>query len=264
MSTYAWPASIRMIKDGMSISFPDWPDVSANGASIREAMLLATEALSEAVAARIHAGAAVPEPSDLGFRQIPIAINVETAARLDGYLQGRQIRTFRQTNEVLEAYRNRRAAFLTEYRASVEPIERTIERADASSRDFASIGIRFCYILNAGGLVIIPAIMEILPDAKIDGSLLLWPAGSFGLGILLAAVTNYLAYISTLKASEAWSHECNARAKECSAAYYPPENQETNQGEIAAERASFEKRSAAHSSMQILEIARLWVPSLPS
>ena len=238
MSTYAWPASITMIKDRVFLSFPDWQDVSVDRASIQEAMLVATDALSEAVATRIHAGATIPEPSDLGPRQIPIAINVETAAYLDSYLEERKIRNFRQRNEVLEFYRNRRTAFLAEYRASIDPVERMIERMDAAARDFASIGIRFCYILNAGGLVVIPAIMEILPDAKIEGSLLLWPAGSFGLGVLLAAVTNYLAYISTTKASEAWSYESNARAKECSASYYPPENQATHQGEIEAERAS--------------------------
>ena len=87
MNTYAWPASVTMIRNKVVLTFSDWPDVSASGASIQEAMLLALEALSEAVATRIHAGAAIPEPSDLGPRQIPIAINVETSARLDGYLQ---------------------------------------------------------------------------------------------------------------------------------------------------------------------------------
>ena len=241
MNTYSWPASVTKVDDEFILTFSDWPDLAVSGASVQEVILLATDRLSSAVLAQIRTGTAIPQPSDLGPRQIPIAIDAETAVHLDNYLEERQIRIFRQNNEVLEFYRNRRAAFLAEHRASIDPIERMIERIDAAARDFASIGIRFCYILNAGGLVVIPAIMEILPDAKIEGSLLLWPAGSFGLGVLLAAVTNYLAYISTTKASEAWSYESNARAKECSAAYYPPENQATHQGEIEAERARFEK-----------------------
>ena len=239
MNTYSWPASIAIVDGEFILTFSDWPDIAVSGTSVQELILSATDKLSSAVLAQIRAGGAIPQPSDLGPRQTPIAIDAETAAHLDSYLEERQIRIFRQNNEVLEFYRNRRAAFLAEHRASIDPIERLIERMDAAARDFASIGIRFCYILNAGGLVVIPAIMEILPDAKIEGSLLLWPAGSFGLGVLLAAVTNYLAYISTTKASEAWSYESNARAKECSAAYYPPENQATHQGEIEAERASF-------------------------
>lgn len=242
MVTYSWPASVAIVDGAVSLTFSDWPDLAASGASHQEAILFATEMLSSAVLAQIRADAEIPQPSDLSPDQIRIAINAETAAQLDIYLERRQIRIFRQNNELLEFYRHRRTAFLADFRASIDPIERMIERLDAAARDFASIGTRFCYILNAGGLVVIPAIMEFLPAADIERSLLLWPAGSFGFGILLAATTNYFAYISTFKASEAWSHESNARAKECSANYYPPENREIHQSEIEVERGSFKTK----------------------
>ena len=242
MNTYAWPAQITMTRNAVIVTFPDWPDVSASGANAQEAELRATDALSAALLTRMRARADIPTQSDLGPRQTLIAIDAEAAARLDGYLKEHQARRLREMREIQEAYHNRRTAFLTDFRASVDPIERIIERADAGAKEYAAIGVRFCYILNAGGLVVIPAIMEILPDTAIDRSEFLWPAGAFAFGIVLAAITNYLAYISTIKAGESWSHESNARAKECSGSYYPPENQVEHQSEINDERGNHQRK----------------------
>ena len=242
MNNYSWPASVTMTRDAVVLTFPDWPDLSESGASVQEAMLRATETLSKAALTRIHARATIPKPSDLGPRQIPIAIDAETSAQLDGYLEERQVQLFRETKEWQQAFHNRRAAFLTEFRASIDPIERIIERVDAGATEFAAMGVRFCYILNAGGLVAVPAIMEIMPDAPVDRTALLWPTGAFVVGVLLAAVTNYFAYRSMFMAGEGWSHERNARAKETSGIYYPPENQATHEGEIAEDRGNLERK----------------------
>ena len=242
MNTYAWPASVTKIKDEVVRTFPDWPDVSASGTNIHEAMLRATDALSMAVLTRIGAGAVVPQQSDLGPRQIQVAISADAAARLDGYLEDRQLRGYQHANEMLQAYYQRRAAFLTEYHASIDPVERVIERLDSSAREFATVGIRFSYILNAGGLVVIPAIMELLPTTEVDREELLWPAGSFAIGVILAALTNYSAYLSVTKASEAWSHESNAREKVCSGSYYTPDDQATHQSDIVVEREDHDRK----------------------
>ena len=240
MNTYAWPASVTTTRNEIVLTFPDWPDLSESGASIQEAIIHATDALSAAVSTRIETRAPIPIPSDRGPRQIPILIDAETAANLDSYLEEREIRSVRQANELQQAYNNRRTAFLTEFRANVEPIERIIERADGGAKEYASIGIRFCYILNAGGLVVIPAILEILGGSESEKYELIYPACAFVAGVILAALTNYLAYLSTIKAGEAWSHESNARAKECSGIYYPPDDQTIHEGEIAQERINHE------------------------
>ena len=192
MEPYAWPANIAKTRDAVVVTFPDWPDLAESGENVQVAVLGAKDALSKAVSTRISSKATIPRPSDLGPRQIPIVVDDDTAAQLNGYLDERQLRLFRENNELQQAYHNRRAAFLTEFRASIDPIERVIERVDASAKEFAAVGVRFCYILNAGGLVAIPAIMEILPAVNVDRSTLLLAAGLFVLGVILAALTNYL------------------------------------------------------------------------
>ena len=107
--------------------------------------------------------------------------------------------------------------------------------------EFASIGVRFGYILNAGGLVAVPAIMELLPETPVDRSTMIWPALLFAIGILSAAVTNYLAYLSSFKTGVAWTHELNARARETSATYYPPEDTTESQLRVHQYRSDHAK-----------------------
>ena len=245
MNYYAWPASFARTEDAVILTFPDWPGLSEAGDSVGAAILRATDRLSEAVYKRIEARAPIPNPSDLGPRQIPIVIADEVAAQLEGYLEERQARMFREAKEIQQANDNRRMAYLTDYRAAIEPTERTIADHSKSATDFAAIAIRFCYILNAGGLVAIPAIVEILRQGGIAGSPLIWPASAFVAGVLLGAVTNYCAYRAMTAASDAWYHESNARGKEISGAYYPPENLTTHQAEIAEEHVTYERKLAS-------------------
>ena len=242
MNTYTWPANVVIVGNAVSLSFPDWPGLSAEGTSVQQAMFSATDVLSKAVLMRIEAKANIPEQSDLGPRQVPIAINAEVTAQLDGYLEERQAKLFQQTNEAQQVQHHRRAAFLAEFRAYLDPIEHTIERADAGAVEYASIGIRFCYILNAGGLVAVPAIMELLPNEEIAGSILFFPACAFVCGVVLAALTNFLAYRSMVLAGEGWLYESHARAKEVSGLYYPPEDSATHEGVIAQNRVNQEQK----------------------
>ena len=112
------------------------------------------------------------------------------------YLKKKKLESIQETNDLLQSIQLQRAAYLTDYRASIDPIERICENADKGANEFASIGVRFCYILNAGRLVVIPAIMELLPETPVERTSMLGPAVLFACGILLAAIANYLAYRS--------------------------------------------------------------------
>ena len=109
-------------------------------------------------------------------------------------------------------------------------------------REYASIGIRFCYILNAGGLIAVPAIMEILPDAAVAASKLLVPTITFVAGVLLAAATNFLAYYSMVKGTESLLHHAVADSKDLYGMYFPLEDQAAHGAEIAQERIDHERK----------------------
>ena len=142
-------------------------------------------------------------------------------------------------NEHLQAEQLKRAAYLADLQAATDPVERLREAADNNAAEFASIGVRYSYILNAGGLVAIPAIMELLPTTAVDKSLLLLPAILFATGILSAAATNLLAYCSSLKAAQAWAHERNARIHDTSVQYHPPPDRGKIDETILKERSSY-------------------------
>jgi len=121
---------------------------------------------------------------------------------------------------VLQSEQPNRAEFLDEYRVAIEPLERYFDYADRAATEFVSIAIRYCYLLNAGGLVAIPAIIELLPDRDLDRSIMIWPACLFALGILLAAVTNYLAYYVTNKSGEGLLNEHQVRLLTVQESFY--------------------------------------------
>ena len=170
-----------------------------------------------------------------------IPITEDVAVRLQAYAEERDTQLFREATELHRVQRELRAAFLAERQAYLEPIERLVERTDAGASEYASIGIRFCYILNAGGLIAVPAIMEILPDAAIAASKMLVPAFTFVGGVFLAAATNYLAYHSMIKASEGHSYQGDAVGKEVLGMYFPPEDQAARDAEIAQDRFDRER-----------------------
>ena len=144
-----------------------------------------------------------------------------------------------QNDEHLQAAQLNRAAYLADLQAATDPVERLREAADNNAAEFASIGVRYSYILNAGGLVAVPAIMELLPTTAIDKSLLILPAFLFAIGILSAAATNLLAYCSSLKAARTWAHERNARIHDTSVQYHPPPDRGKINETISKERSSF-------------------------
>ena len=125
----------------------------------------------------------------------------------------------------MESDQPNRADFLVEYRAATEPLERYFDYTDRAATEFVSIAIRYCYLLNAGGLVAIPAIIELLPGTEYDRSIMIWPAGLFTVGILLAAVTNYLAYFVTIQSGEGLTNEHQVRSWTIHETFYRPHDE---------------------------------------
>ena len=242
MSVYAWPADYRKTDRGIVLVFPEWPDLAPVGDTVQDAMVGAAAALSGAVALRIENNETIPAPGDLGPHQVPIGISDATSARLDRYLEERKIDSFRQQVEIEHINRERRAAFLTEYKTSIEPVERIADRSDAAAIEFAVTGVKFCYILNAGGLVAIPAIMGVISKTAPAGSLLFWPSIVFVFGVLLSALTNYLAYQSLVDAAEGSSCEITARALVVNGIFYPPDDDGAHKGEIAQKRIEHDQK----------------------
>lgn len=236
MNSYVWPASVHFTEKGIVLGFPEWPELSPMGATVQEAVLVAATGLSTAVKSRLKAGITIPAPSNFGPRQIPIAIDSETAARLDVYIEHQEIKNLQRQNEIMQAYQERRAAFLTEFRVNLEPVEQNRRLADSGAIEFSLVAVRTGYLLNAGGLIAIPAIMKILPDSDLAGGALALPAVVFVVGVVFSFVTNLFAYRSMFKAGEGWGYEESARAMEVIATYYPPEDQTEHSAQIAQHR----------------------------
>ncbi len=248
MAQYSWPATVHTTDKGVFLSFPDWPDIAPVGDNVQEAFLQAGELLSAAVVERLDAVVDVPPPSEYGPRQVPIAIDGNATARLEQWLKDRDAERFRQQSELEQIRRDQRAAFLTEFRANLEPVERQGDRADTGAREFALVGVRSCYFLNAGGLIAMPAILKLIPgDPMIDLSLT--PTIVFTVGITTAAITNYLAYRSLFLAGQAHVHETNARAKEVADLYYPPKDKEARTKEITQERVDHTNKIRSASKL---------------
>lgn len=74
-----------------------------------------------------------------------------------------------------------------------------LDQTIGTAREFSSIGIRFGYILNGGGLVAIPAIIEFLPSGDFDRTFMVWTVVFFTLGILSAAGTTLVAFFAAKK-----------------------------------------------------------------
>ena len=64
---YAYPARLVPDKDGrLVVHFPDLPEALTDGADETEALLEASDCLSEALAGRIHRQEGIPMPSPMG------------------------------------------------------------------------------------------------------------------------------------------------------------------------------------------------------
>ena len=125
--------------------------------------------------------------------------------------------------------------------AAKGPIERLQDYSDRTASEFAAIGVRFCFVLNAGGLIAVPAIMELIPSIAVDRKIMIWSAVLFVLGVLFAALANYLAYRSASKASEAWCNEVSARTLETYANYYQPQDEANSQMQIQQHRSKHKR-----------------------
>jgi len=223
------------------MGFPEWPGLAASGRTIQEAILNAQEILSEAVDSRIAGKLDILAPSDNGPGQISIKIHADTAARLDGYLNERQRNEMRVRSEIEQIHRDRRSGFLADYHAATAHPNQLAERADMAAIKYAGMGIQFAYVLNAGGLVAIPAILQIIGTKPETVSDVVWPATIFVIGIVCAVATNLLAYLSVSKAGFAWSNNASARAIEVNMSHYPKEDETERQADKAQSNLDYEK-----------------------
>ena len=241
MSNYAWPALVTKNDAGYKITFPDWPDISIQSDDLSDAHRQAAAQLNYNVKKRMDMKSDIPSQSEFRPRNLPIEVDSAIAVRLDSYMKQQDLASVRENNELFQSYQLRLAAYLSDYRTRKEPIERVQENANSAAVEFASIGIRFCYVLNAGGLVVIPAIMELLPDPSDERLSMVIPAVLFAIGILLAAATNYLVYHLSIKAIESCNYELEATTKETLGFHYPPDDQAAHQIAIEKDRSKFIK-----------------------
>ena len=66
LRNYAYPADIRADDDGrFVVKFPDLPEALTDGATFDEALLEASDCLSEALAGRLVGKEPIPKPSPL-------------------------------------------------------------------------------------------------------------------------------------------------------------------------------------------------------
>ena len=241
MSNYAWPALFTKNDAGYKITFPDWPDISIQSDDLSDAHRQAAAQLNSNVIKRMDMKSDIPSQSEFRPRNMPIEVDSAIAVKLDSYLKQQDLASVRESNELFQSYQLRNAAYLSDYRTRKEPIEREKENANSAAVEFVSIGIRFCYVLNAGGLVVIPAIMELLPDPSDERLSMVIPAVLFAIGILLAAATNYLVYHLSIKAIESCNYELEATTKETLGFHYPPDDQAAHQIAIEKDRSKFIK-----------------------
>lgn len=240
MTEYAWPANIAKHNTGWITSLVDWPDLVVVKPTPQESILSTTKALNDEIIRRLKDDEWIPAPSDTKPEQIKIPANSNVNAMLDAYVQHEQHQQFQNLSEIERANREKRAAYLAEFRTSLEPVERRGERADQAAIEFAAIGIKSNYLLNGGALVALPAIMQFAEKGAVNWNLLFWSVWLFVLGMATAAATNFFAYRSVMLAGEAHGHEQTARANSVKLDYYPPEDPSKMQGEVASARSKHE------------------------
>lgn len=237
MSTYSWPANLAKNEAGWITSLVDWPEIAAIDNSAQASVLTASQNLSAAIQDRLSKGLKIPLQSELKPGQVEIVVNTDTSAQLDSYLENMQEKQLKRQSEIEQINREKRAAYLTEYRINLDSVERLRDHADQGAIEFASIGVKSIYVLNGGALVAIPAILKFTQGGTISKGYVVAAVIFFVAGILLAAAANYLAYRSMFQAGAGHAKEMNARAVEVSNNHYPPEDPSISQAKIKESRS---------------------------
>lgn len=263
MNSFSWPGDVITTKDGILITLRDWPGVYGVGKSVFEAMGSTATSLNTAVEQRVNAGREIPTPSDVSPNQIPIPLLPQGQAVLVGYMEEHDRQRLQDQMTMENLARERRSAFLVEFRTSLEPVERVAGREAEGALQHALLGIRTVYLLNGGGLVAIPAILKIISNDPLPGTFLAWAAGVFILGVLFNALANLNGYVAFLSAFEAANLDQHARAKSVEGHYYPPKDMTKHQADVLQHEIDAEKkRKCAYQRSQRGLIA--WVLSLIS
>lgn len=238
MGTYAWPANLTKNEKGWITTFVDWPDIAAIKASAQDSMLEASEQLNNEIEHRLEQKAHIPAPSEVKPGQIQIPASSRVNHLLDALIQKENEKQLQNLAQIEHANREKRSSYLTEYRMNLDSVERLRDQADEAAIKFATIGINFNYFLNGGALVALPAILQFAEKGSVNLESLNFAMWLFVAGIVLAGLTNFLAYRSVIKAAEAHSEEINARAMDVSLAYYPPEDPSERQTEAASKHTT--------------------------
>jgi len=241
LAIYAWPANVAKHDADWITSLVDWPELESRGESVQASVLTASQDLSDAVRGKLEEDLSIPLPSELKPGQVQIPVDADAAARLDAYVQHAQKSRLKRFAEIEQANREKRASFLSEFRANLASVERVQEHADRSAVEFAIIAVKSCYILNGGALVVIPAILQFAEKGTVSKVSLLAATVLFVVGIFLAALANYLAYRSMFRAGEGYGEEISARATDVRIAYYPPEDPSEDQANIKSYRTKSER-----------------------
>ena len=83
---YAYPCVLTPDEDGwLTATFPDVPEAGTDGKTRDEALALAEDALSAALAGYVHAGRDIPAPRPLAKGQFLVPLNPIVAAKLALY-----------------------------------------------------------------------------------------------------------------------------------------------------------------------------------
>lgn len=261
MAMYAWPANVANHQSRFVASLVDWPGIIGSGPTVNDAVIDTMGKVSDSVRQRISDRVKIPAPSELKPGQIQVPLDDDANARLEAYLDEIKDKSLKKSLEIDQANRDKRAAYLTEHRINLEPVERQAQQADHGSIEFASIALKAGYVLNGGGLVAIPAILKLAEGQTALDTLLLSSVVLFVIGIVLTCAANYFAYRSMFVAAEGHVKEIEARVIIVADIYYPPKDPSSRQQSVLESRAgSQSKLNSARISADIG--LRCWAASV--
>lgn len=241
MSFY-WPANVQQYNNVWITTLVDWAGVISVGSNPQESIVGASRNLSDAVRHRIENNLNIPLRSETKPGQSHIEIDHGASLLYESYLEKLQDKQVKLLREIEQVSREKRAGYLTEFRANLDPVERRAENSSRAMVDFASIAINSSFIMNGGALVAIPAILEFSNDNAISEIGFIVPSILFVIGIVLSSITNYFAYRSANEEVDAHNEEASARAIVVQDSYYPLDNSQENQEKIEALREGSNKK----------------------
>lgn len=152
-----------------------------------------------------------------------------------------------------------RELLLREWETKVHPIEIQWVEADKAAVEYSLLGIKNAFLLNGGGLVIMPAITTIFKVSPSDHkTLLVFAAALFTLGIVCAAAATTFSYF--LRVNNGIYHKSHREDVACSliVRYYGEEKA----APIYSERIDSAKKKKAESNEKSNRLRSIAIASL--